>query len=105
MYADDAIGNVTGSNSVNVFLGQGIPWLIGAIYTSAAQGGRGYYVKSDSLGFSVVVFLVCAIICIVFLMIRRYVVTGELGGETFGRVGSMVFLIGLWGVYITLCCL
>lgn len=30
--ADDAIGNITGSNSVNVFLGIGISWTIGAIY-------------------------------------------------------------------------
>ena len=30
--ADSAIGNVTGSNSVNVFLGMGIPWLIATIY-------------------------------------------------------------------------
>lgn len=34
-YADDAIGNITGSNSVNVFLGLGIPWLIGSIYWGA----------------------------------------------------------------------
>merc|ERR1719327_2502422 len=31
-YADASIGNVTGSNSVNVFLGLGLPWLIGSIY-------------------------------------------------------------------------
>ena len=31
-YADAAVGNVTGSNGVNVFLGLGIPWLIAAIY-------------------------------------------------------------------------
>merc|ERR1712060_133946 len=31
-YADASIGNVTGSNSVNVFLGLGIPWTIAAIY-------------------------------------------------------------------------
>jgi solute carrier family 8 (sodium/calcium exchanger) len=31
-YADNAIGNVTGSNSVNVFMGLGIPWLIASIY-------------------------------------------------------------------------
>ena len=30
--ADNAIGNVTGSNSVNVFLGLGIPWMIASIY-------------------------------------------------------------------------
>ena len=33
--ADNAIGNITGSNSVNVFLGLGLPWLIAAIYHSA----------------------------------------------------------------------
>ena len=31
-YADSAVGNVTGSNSVNVFLGLGLPWVIAAIY-------------------------------------------------------------------------
>ena len=30
--ADNAIGNVTGSNSVNVFLGLGLPWLIASVY-------------------------------------------------------------------------
>merc|ERR1719331_2130770 len=30
--ADDAIGNVTGSNAVNVFLGLVLPWTVGAIY-------------------------------------------------------------------------
>ena len=30
--ADAAITNVTGSNSVNVFLGLGLPWLIAAVY-------------------------------------------------------------------------
>jgi len=31
-YADNAVGNVTGSNSVNVFLGLGLPWLVAALY-------------------------------------------------------------------------
>lgn len=31
-YADAAIGNVTGSNAVNVFLGLGTPWLMATIY-------------------------------------------------------------------------
>ena len=30
--ADAAIGNITGSNSVNVFLGLGIPWVVACIY-------------------------------------------------------------------------
>ena len=31
-YADSSIGNITGSNSVNVFLGLGLPWSAAAIY-------------------------------------------------------------------------
>jgi solute carrier family 8 (sodium/calcium exchanger) len=31
-YADAAIGNITGSNSVNVFLGLGLPWVIASLY-------------------------------------------------------------------------
>jgi solute carrier family 8 (sodium/calcium exchanger) len=31
-HADDAIGNINGSNSVNVFLGLGLPWSMAAIY-------------------------------------------------------------------------
>ena len=30
--ADNSIGNVTGSNSVNVFLGLGLPWVLASIY-------------------------------------------------------------------------
>lgn len=34
-YADSAIGNITGSNSVNVFLGLGLPWAIAVSYWAA----------------------------------------------------------------------
>lgn len=34
-HADVAIGNVTGSNSVNVFLGLGLSWVIASIYWTA----------------------------------------------------------------------
>ena len=30
--ADNSVGNVTGSNAVNVFLGIGVAWSIAAIY-------------------------------------------------------------------------
>ena len=97
-YADAAISNVTGSNSVNVFLGLGLPWLIGAIYE--AGNGRGYFVPSKTLGFSVVVFICCALVCIAILIFRRVMVGGELGGEKCGRVSSMIVLMFLWGIYI-----
>jgi len=35
--ADAAIGNVTGSNSVNVFLGLGLPWSIAAVYWNSGM--------------------------------------------------------------------
>ena len=34
-HADNSIGNVTGSNSVNVFLGLGFPWTIAALKWTA----------------------------------------------------------------------
>lgn len=34
-FADSAVGNVTGSNSVNVFLGLGLPWVIATIFSSS----------------------------------------------------------------------
>ena len=61
---------------------------------------RRYYVPGGALGWSVLVFVVCAITCIIFLMIRRYTVGGELGGGAVGRWASCVFLVGLWFLYI-----
>ena len=37
-YADASIGNVTGSNSVNVFLGLGVSWVIASIYHATKVG-------------------------------------------------------------------
>ncbi|CAE7213843.1 Slc8a2 [Symbiodinium natans] len=66
-YADASIGNVTGSNSVNVFLGLGMPWTIGAIYwqtlsTSGAtfstwlaklqEGGKYYDIRSSIVNYN-----------------------------------------------------
>lgn len=44
--ADNAIGNVTGSNAVNVFLGIGIAWSMAAIYH--AMNGSKFYVPAGS---------------------------------------------------------
>jgi len=105
-YADSAVGNVTGSNSVNVFLGLGLPWLIATLYEGVSDYGndeRLYYVPAGALGFSVIVFITCASTCIIFLLIRRCVVEGELGGSTAGRFGSCIFLSSLWFIYIVMC--
>jgi solute carrier family 8 (sodium/calcium exchanger) len=130
-YADSAVGNVTGSNSVNVFLGLGLPWVIATAWSANFTPAKGkipwddlsnlkyyarfgadspaitddtllplYYVPAGSLGFSVVIFCCCAVTCIIFLMIRRKVVGGELGGSSSGRLGSCIFLVSLWFIYV-----
>merc|ERR1712059_7647 len=55
-HADNAIGNVTGSNSVNVFLGLGIPWLIASIYHAVHSKNGEFKVEAGALTFSVVVY-------------------------------------------------
>lgn len=62
----------------------------------------GYYVPAGALGFSVMLFTLLAIVCLCFLIGRRYVVGGELGGSKFGRTGSCAFLVFLWVIYIVL---
>jgi len=95
-YADSAIGNVTGSNSVNVFLGLGLSWVTAIII----KPDKPYYVPGGALGFSVALFIACAVCCVIILLVRRSVVGGELGGSPAGRTGSMIALIGLWLIYI-----
>ena len=55
---------------------------------------------AGSLGFSVVVFIICAVMCIITLLIRRWKVGGELGGTKNGRTMSLIFLASLWLLYI-----
>jgi len=101
--ADAAIGNVTGSNSVNVFLGLGLPWLIGSLYHAYAQTGQGTYdVPALGLGYSILLFTICAVLALSLLMARRRYVGGELGGSlAVARLSSAV-LTSLWLLYILL---
>merc|ERR1719502_787800 len=47
--ADNSIGNVTGSNCVNVFLGLGLPWTVGAFYWDS-MGKTDDWKKKDFKG-------------------------------------------------------
>merc|ERR1712224_27913 len=125
-YADASIGNVTGSNSVNVFLGLGLPWVIGSIYW-AAQGMNdewrarygncagcadsnmpaaypdgAFAVPAGNLGFSVIVFCSCAISLIGLMVIRRFTCQGELGGPKGPKIASSIFSPFLWFLYVGL---
>lgn len=120
--ADSSIVNVTGSNSVNVYLGIGIPWLAAAIYWAAASGDTllawklryatvldgalvsnypsgAFVVQGGALGFSVLIFNCVAISCLVILRVRRLALGGELGGPKKLAYASSATLIFLWLSY------
>jgi solute carrier family 8 (sodium/calcium exchanger) len=153
--ADNSVGNVTGSNAVNVYLGLGVPWVIATVVNSASgfapmgtceEGGNqgagqrdlidrkvaigwtksaaldlgkdicnnadgssnGWFIKpgntgdypmaAGALGFSVVIFCICAIVCIGTLYLRRSMFGNELGGQ--GSTVTGLFFFGLWMVYV-----
>lgn len=100
-YADSSIGNVTGSNSVNVFLGLGVAWSIAAI-AKAARGVK-FIVPAGNLGFSVVIFCVTAVTAIFVMMLRRSKrVGGELGGAKSYKLPTSLFFCFLWIFYIVM---
>ncbi|CAF0956523.1 unnamed protein product [Adineta ricciae] len=101
--ADDAIGNVTGSNSVNVFLGLGLPWLVAAIYWESKN--LPFTVKAGDLSFSVLVFSICCVLGMTVLILRRYLGffgKAELGGPTIPKYVCSIFFVLLWVGYLTL---
>eukprot|EP00927_Polykrikos_kofoidii_P038923 TRINITY_DN33374_c0_g1_i1.p1 TRINITY_DN33374_c0_g1~~TRINITY_DN33374_c0_g1_i1.p1 ORF type:complete len:1013 (+),score=200.09 TRINITY_DN33374_c0_g1_i1:201-3239(+) len=121
--ADNSVGNVTGSNSVNVFLGLGLPWSMAAVHwkfegaTSAWKSHEykgstyeelylntypqgGFLMPSGSLSTSVAVFACGAAASLVLLAVRRYLYGGELGGPKASQLRDSGILACLWGVYI-----
>eukprot|EP00913_Durusdinium_trenchii_P006609 g6208.t1 len=119
-HADASVGNVTGSNSVNVFLGLGMPWTIGAIFWASGANdewrrrfgdddeipeffrGGAFIVKAGDLAFSVTVFSICAVVCVATLAARRRLFGGELGGPLPAKLVSAGIMISLWLIYIGL---
>merc|ERR1712061_913661 len=106
-HADNAVGNVTGSNSVNVFLGLGVPWVIATIYH--AMNGTKFQVKAGALTFSVPIYIICAGIAITLILVRRFVPTfgdgtigAELGGNKLLKYISAGILLFLWFTYVIL---
>ncbi|KAK7507593.1 hypothetical protein BaRGS_00001528 [Batillaria attramentaria] len=83
-YADNAVGNVTGSNSVN---------------------GTTFNVPAGTLSFSVTLYVISAVLAICLLLARRYLgIFGkaELGGPTGTKWMSAIFLGTLWLFYVVL---
>ncbi|XP_060951727.1 sodium/calcium exchanger 1-like isoform X5 [Limanda limanda] len=100
-YADASIGNVTGSNAVNVFLGIGVAWSIAAIYHYSQ--GQQFKVDPGTLAFSVTLFTIFAFICFgVLLYRRRPEIGGELGGPRVPKILTTCLFFSLWLIYIVL---
>jgi len=118
-HADASLGNITGSNSVNVFLGLGLPWAVAAIYWSYFQTSEhewrqkyqheawyspsmpvGFAVPAGDLAFSVLVYSVCAVITLATLFLRRACLGYELGGPRSIAFATSLFFVGLWLTYI-----
>ncbi|XP_077350526.1 sodium/calcium exchanger 1b isoform X2 [Festucalex cinctus] len=98
-YADASIGNVTGSNAVNVFLGIGVAWSIAAIYHQS--NGNTFRVDPGKLAFSVTLFTIFAFICVAMLMYRRRPeIGGELGGPRTAKALTTMLFVSLWLLYI-----
>jgi hypothetical protein len=124
--ADASVVNVTGSNSVNVFLGLGVPWSVCSLYwfckertsqwtacypEAAARldaDGQGssmvFVVESGYIGFSVMSFCCVCLSAVAVLMLRRKYLHAELGGPFVPKVTSGVVLISFWFAWISLVC-
>lgn len=122
--ADNSIGNITGSNSVNVFLGIGLPWSMAAIYwssmgptdawkdkykdwltTDVAILGNyattgGFVVIGGDLAFYTMIFVILACAVLTMLAVRRAVLGYELGGSKLVAQISGFFSISCWIIYI-----
>lgn len=104
------------SAQVNVFLGLGLPWSIGAIFwhmNGATDEWRarypdlaplhpagGFVVPAGDLGFSVSVFTSCALLVLLTMTLRRKLLGAELGGPPALKRLTALFFVLLWLAYL-----
>jgi len=103
---------------VNVFLGLGLPWSIGAIfwaYTGVTDEWRerypdlavlhpngGFAVPAGDLGFTVAVFTACALIVLGVMTARRKLLRCELGGPRKYKIATGALFVCLWVLYLSM---
>jgi len=121
-YADASIGNITGSNSINVFMGIGIAWTLAAFRwetgepdeifhkklvhltpdqvknvataMSSKNGHAVFVTPAGTIWFNLMVFSVNAFFALQHLYARRKRFGGELGGPKKGVMGQ--YFSGAW---------
>ncbi|XP_045502939.1 sodium/calcium exchanger 3 isoform X1 [Colias croceus] len=100
-HADASVGNVTGSNAVNVFLGIGVAWTVAAIVHWTKN--EKFHVEPGNLAFSVTMFCSeAALVVLVLILRRRKSIGGELGGPRCIKIVTSIFFFSLWLVYLTM---
>ncbi|KAL2535285.1 Magnesium/proton exchanger [Forsythia ovata] len=100
--ADSAIANITCSNSVNIYVGIGIPWLIDTLYNFIAYREPLRIENADGLSYSLLVFFSTSVGCIGVLVLRRLVFGAELGGPKLWAWVTCVYFMSLWLIFVIL---
>ncbi|KAK3119329.1 hypothetical protein QOZ80_9BG0718030 [Eleusine coracana subsp. coracana] len=100
--ADSAIANITCSNSVNIYVGIGVPWLIDTMYNYFVYQEPLYIDNADGLSFSLVVFFATSFGCITVLVLRRIILGAELGGPRLWAWMTSTYFMVLWVVFVVL---
>ncbi|XAR58427.1 hypothetical protein NMG60_11013812 [Bertholletia excelsa] len=90
--ADSAIANITCSNSVNIYVGIGVPWLIDTAYNFIALREPLRIQNAKGLGFSLIIFFCTFIGCIAVI----------LGGPKPWAWLTSVYLMLLWVIFVVL---
>ncbi|XP_073066159.1 magnesium/proton exchanger-like isoform X1 [Primulina eburnea] len=100
--ADSAIANITCSNSVNIYVGIGVPWLINTLYNYFAYKEPLRIENAGALSFSLLMFFATSVGCIGVLIYRRLTLGAELGGPRLWAWITSVYLILLWLIFVVL---
>ncbi|XP_047967281.1 magnesium/proton exchanger-like [Salvia hispanica] len=100
--ADSAIANITCSNSVNIYIGIGVPWLIDTLYNFFAYNEPLRIENAGYLSFSLLVFFATSVGCIGVLVFRRLTLGAELGGPRLWAWVTCVYFMLLWLIFVVL---
>lgn len=100
--ADSAIANITCSNSVNIYVGIGIPWLIDTAYNFVVYREPLRIQNAEGLSFSLLVFFATSVGCIAVLVYRRVTLGAELGGPRLWAWVTCVYFMLLWIIFVVL---
>lgn len=88
------------SNSVNIYVGIGVPWLIDTLYNFVAYRKPLQIQNANGLSFSLLVFFATSFACIVVLVFRRLTLGAELGGPRIWAWVTCAYFMLLWVIFV-----